>query len=225
VAVAAIVSGHLAVLLILNRSADAPTPEVPPPPPDRDVAIVGFNTPPPPRPPKPRKRNDRRAQVEASTPPTALAPAPAPQAPAAPSAAPQPSKPDYGRWTVAPEAAPAPGGVAGLAGCTPLTLASLSGAAREACAKRLSELGREAPALEPTPDKRKAKDIKAWEAYHEAVLAWKRSGQMGPHPCPPQDIPTGKLYLDHCSLVNAARKVTDPRGDRPAVKVEFKLRF
>lgn len=217
-AVATIVASHLVLLLILNRSADAPPPEIVPPPPDRDVAIVGFNTPPP-LPPKPRKRIEKRTPAQAATPaPVASAPTPAP---AAPTAAPQPAKPDYGRWTVAPEAAPAPGRPAGLAGCSPLTLASLSGAAREACAKRLSELARNAPAFEPTPDKRKAKDIKAWEAYNEAVLAWKRSGQMGPHPCPPQDTPVGKLYLDHCSLVNAARNV----DDRAAVKVEFKLRF
>ena len=59
-------------------------------------------------------------------------------------------------------------------------------------------------------------------ASSQAVKAWKTSPAMTPHPCPPQDEPAHKLYLDKCSLVNAAR--SGPLGS-PGVKIEFKYKF
>lgn len=221
---AAMAAAHLALLLILSRSANPPLPEAEPPSPPRAYAVVNLETP---RPLAPvRRRKPKAAPAPTSTPaPRRPLPVPAPTPVAAAPAPPTPVRPDYGRWTVAPGGAPAQGAVSGLAACTPLTLASLSGAAREACAKRLSEQAGSAPAFAPTPDKRKAKELEAWEAYNKAVADWKASRSMGPHPCPPQDTPAGKVFLDKCSLVNAARRVTDPRGDHPAVKVEFKVKF
>lgn len=222
-AAVAIAGGHLLLLIVLNLGAERPEPTSPEDAIrlERDALDVNL-APPPERAARSRRRRKQpapQAQAEALPLP---APGPA-QTPAL-----QPAKPDYGRWTVAPSAPAAQGGapgLPGLAGCTPLTLASLTGAAREACARRLSEAARNAPPLPLIGDKRKAKELQAQEDYRSAVAAWRRSRQMGPHPCPPQDEPAHKLYLDKCSLVNAARRVNSPLGPHPAVKVEFKVKF
>jgi hypothetical protein len=104
--------------------------------------------------------------------------------------------------------APAPGGTAGataLGDCTPQTLARLTGAAQEACARRLSELARTAPRYPLIGDKAKAKDLQAMADYRDQLRAWRDDPDptsMTPHPCPPQKEPVHKLYLDHCALMN-----------------------
>jgi hypothetical protein len=162
----------------------------------------------------------RKADAAATTAPVA-APAHPPETSQAPSSTPTPgpiasapaAKPAYGRWTVAPD----PGGATGataLGGCTPETLAQLTGAAHEACAKRLSELARNAPRFPLIGDKAKAKDLQDMANYRDQLRAWRDNPDptdMSPHPCPPQKEPTHKLYLDHCALMNGA--------------VRFKYRF
>jgi hypothetical protein len=225
---AAIGIGHLGLLLILSVTAPkvAPGPKVGPAHVDFTVRLE------PPKPVKPAKpapppRRVRRPEP----PPRAESARPAPGRPpqagvAATPAAPQtlPSPPNYDRWTVAPGAASAPAQAQapapGLPGCTPATLPALTGAARDACAKRLVETARNAPVLPPAGYQR---NVEA-QAYAQAVKAWKKSSAMTPHPCPPQDEPAHKLYFDKCSLVNAARSVGGPLGS-PGVKIEFKYKF
>lgn len=87
----------------------------------------------------------------------------------------------------------------------------LTGAAREACERRLSQLGPRAPALPLIGDKRKAGELQAWEDYQNQMLAYKAASEMNPHPCPPQDSLTrGKGYLDKCALVNGALVIKIP---------------
>ena len=218
----AIGGGHLALLLILsaNLPKAAPGPWVEPAPADFVVRVER------PRPPTPAPLPRRNGAPAPPPRPESARPAPEPPQPASAQAPPQTaaSQPNYGRWTVAPGTAPgaAPAQVPALAGCTPSTLPSLAGAAHDACARRLTELATSAPALPPAGGPRNARD----QAYAEAVRAWKASPDMTSHPCPPQDEPAGKLYLDKCSLVNAARRVSRPFGhSQAAVKVEFKIRF
>jgi hypothetical protein len=225
--------GHLALLLILSANAPkvASGPQVEPAPADFVVRLER------PRPAKPSPQPERRgrpappppleAARRAAGPPQQATAAPAPAAPvqALPQAAPQTasSEPTYGRWTVAPDATPAQVPALNLAGCTPATLPTLAGAAHEACVRRLTEMAKTTPALPPVGGPRNARE----QAYADAVRAWKSSSQMTPHPCPPQDEPAHKLYLDKCSLVNAAGQTSRPfgGGTHPAVKVEFKVRF
>lgn len=217
--------GHLALLLILNADAPkvAPGAQIEP---SLAHFAVRFERPRPAKPAPQPKRHGRpvpapplEAARSAPKPPQQASVAAAPTAPV--QAPPQavPSQPNYGRWTVAPGAAPAQ--VPALAGCAPATLPTLTGAAHDACAKRLTEMAKNAPALPLTRGQRNAQE----QAYAEAVRAWKNSPDMTPHPCPPQDEPAHKLYLDKCSLVNAARQVSGPLGPHNAVKVEFKIRF
>jgi len=223
--------GHLALLLILNATVPKvePSPQVEPFHTHFQVRLEPLRpakpAPPPwrngrPAPPPPLEaaRSAARPPQQARDAAAATAPVTAPvQAP--PQAAPSP--PNYGRWAVAPGAAPAQVPALNLAGCTPASLPTLTGAAHDACAKRLTEMAKTAPALPPAGGQRDAEE----QAYAEAVRAWKKSPAMTPHPCPPQDEPAHKLYLDKCSLVNAARQLSSPLGSRPAVKVEFKMRF
>lgn len=221
---AAIAIGHLGLLLILDVTAPkvAPGPKAGPVHVDFAVRLVPSKPAKPAPPPRRIRRPEPPPRVEA----VHAAPGPPPPASAATRpAAPQssPSPPNYGRWTVAPGAgsaqaqAPAPG----LLGCTPAALPTLTGSARDACARRLVETARSAPALPPSGYQR---NVEA-EAYAQAVKAWKTSPAMTPHPCPPQDEPAHKLYFDKCSLVNAARRVSGPLGAHAGVKLEFKYKF
>jgi len=227
-AAAAIAIGHLGLLLILDVAAPrvAPGPKVEPAQVDFAVRLE----PPKPAKPAPPPRRVRRPEPPPRVEAVHRTPGPPPPAgsaamPAAPQSSPGP--PNYGRWTVAPGAASAQAQaqalaqVPGLLGCTPAALPTLTGAAREACAKRLVETARTAPILPPRGYQR---NVEA-EAYAQAVKAWKTSPAMTPHPCPPQDEPAHKLYFDKCSLVNAARSAGGPLGGSPGVKIEFKYKF
>lgn len=223
-AVVAIALSHLAVLLVLNLSSPKPGTE---PPPERPDFIIRFERPKPAIAPPPRKRSEPARPAPSARPARQPSPPSTPSAPAPQPAALPPQQPNYGRWTVAP--APSAQTQAplatGLAGCTQETLATLTGAARDACARRLSEIARNAPALPLIGDKRKARDFAEQQAYADTVKAWRRSSAMTPHPCPPDKEPAHKLYLDKCSLMNAARQDGDQLHQAPALKLEFKYKF
>ncbi len=215
--------GHLALLLILNADTSkvAPGGQVEPSRPDFVVRIGQ------PSPAKLRPKPRRDGQPAPPPPAKVARPTPEPvqqartTAAAAPFQAPPqavPGPPDYGRWTAAPASAGAQGPALGLAGCTPATLPTLTGAARDACARRLAEIAKNARALPPAGAPRNVQE----QAYADAVRAWKGSPDMTPHPCPQQDEPAHKLFLDKCSLMNASRET---KSRRAAVRVEFKIRF
>jgi hypothetical protein len=214
--------GHLGLLLILSVTGSrvAPGPKVEPAHVDFAVRLEPPKPAKPAPPPRRVRRHESPPRVEAVH-PTPGPPPPARVAvtPAAPQSLPSP--PNYGRWTVAPGAASAQAPAPGLPGCTPATLPTLTGAARDACAKRLVETAKNAPVLPPTGYQ---PNVEA-QAYAQAVKAWKTSPAMTSHPCPPQDEPAHKLYLDKCSLVNAARSADGRHGSSPGVKIEFKYKF
>lgn len=80
----------------------------------------------------------------------------------------------------------------------------MTGAAREACERRLSQSARAVPALPLIGDKRKREEFQAWAAYQDQLRAYKASPEINAHPCPPQKIPKHGAYLDKCGLVNGA---------------------
>ncbi len=228
-AVAVVGASYVSALLALSTYAPRLTTR-----PQAQPVRLGFASPflvpqPTRRPPPARRKPAPKPPMTAEPRLAVAAPRqPPPGLTAGPAAPAAPTPPGYGRWTVTPGSGP-PQAVAstGLSGCTPQAPPALSGSAREACARRLSEIARNAPAFPLTADPRKAKDLQAEAAYGDAVRAWRSASAMGPHPCPPQEEKAHKLYFDKCSLVNAARHGEDLQGRKQSmgVKLEFKYRF